>query len=322
MSETVQNVISSQLLSRARPLIMSDSAEPPEHLGGFFPRGQVSIISSKPGVGKTWFTLLNIRNITNDGCKCILLNGESGADIIGQRLALLGWDIDANYGIMLTSADYPDYDMLSLNSPKGWEALMSIIAEYGCDAIFVDSLLAFVDKDESDMKTMRDVLMRLSRLAQKKNCAVVVNHHLRKNIANNADPSINDVIGSSAISRIACCMYSIVKDDNDCVVSCQKSWYKAPANYVFRLDYSSGSLLFRNKLGVVLEKDCRGIILHTLSLKQGEWLSFVQIKAASNMSTRSLRRWLPQLVNNNQILSRRGNGNELEYSSLVFEQVP
>lgn len=290
---------------------------PPEMMGGLFPRGHISIVASKPGVGKTWHTLMTIRTITQDGGRCVLLNGESGYQIIAQRVALLGWTISQDECAVFSSVDAIPYGGINIDDEKGWSNITTICNKIKPDAIFIDSLLAFINRDESDMASMRGVFARLMRLAQAMDCAVIVNHHLRKGSGTVDVPSIDDYIGSSAISRIACCMFSLTESsDGNVNVTCQKSWYEKPKSYSWRLQKHDGMLSFVSSLGADIMTSTVSLVRKELMNKPEEWKTSAQIYEAfrTTKTYRTIQRCLQTLVKRGEVETQAtGEKNTLLY---------
>lgn len=283
------------IMTLARSLKASSAArELPEFLGGLFPRKQISVIASKPGVGKTWFTLLNIRNITGEGLKCILFNGETGFDIIQERITLLGWTIPDNLCLCFNSNEALKAGGITVDDEQGWRNLTTICGQFKPDAIFIDSLLAFMGSDESEMKAMRDIFTRLKNLAESLDLAVVINHHLRKS-SGTEFISIDDFIGSSAISRIACCLFSLSNNGSDVItVECLKSWYQKSKTFSFKLTNVNNSIYITNGMGIDMAHkkidDVRSL------LNNSDWVTVAEVAAKLKMHPRSAYRCLEQLI--------------------------
>lgn len=297
--------MSSDIMSISKSLVDKNiDTTPPEMLGGLFPRGHISIVASKPGVGKTWFTLMNIRKITQDGGKCVLLNGESGYQIIAQRVALLGYDIPQDECAVFSSIDAIPYGGISIDNEKGWSNIVNICGKIHPDALFIDSLLAFISRDESDMASMRDSFARLMRLSQSLDLAVIVNHHLRKGSGVVNAPSIDDYIGSSAISRIACCMYSLTEGTSGEInVTCQKSWYEKIKSFTWRLQKSDGMISFVSSLGADIIISTITLVRKELMRTPEEWKTSTAIyEAFRNTKTyRTIQRCLQVLVKRGEV---------------------
>ena len=224
--------------------------QPPEVISNLFVRGHLNIIASKPGVGKTWLTLIKARNIANEGMVSLILNGETGYELLLLRAQKLCFSQEQGNRInVLSLSDFVDCGGLMLDDKAGWENFQKAMIAVQPDVVFVDSLLAFISSDESDMKTLRDVFGRLKLTAEKFNSAIVVNHHLRKRSGGSPSSSVagidvDDFIGSSVISRYACNMFTVKKTDDGLVtVSCVKSWFKAPNIFSYSLkDRDDGTI--------------------------------------------------------------------------------
>lgn len=297
--------MSNDIMSAAKPLVDGTiDTTPPEMLGGLFPRGHISIVASKPGVGKTWFTLMNIRKITQDGGRCVLLNGESGYQIIAQRVALLGYDISQDECVVFSSVDAIPYGGISIDDEKGWRNIVNICNKVQPDAVFVDSLLAFISRDESDMASMRGSFARLMRLAQTLDLAVIVNHHLRKGSGVVDAPSIDDYIGSSAISRIACCMYSLTENaDGGINVTCQKSWYEKLKAFSWKLQKHDGMISFVSSLGADIITSTISLVRQELMKKPEEWKTSTAVyeRFRDVKTYRTIQRCLQVLVKRGEV---------------------
>lgn len=272
----------------------SEQRELPEFLGSLFPRKQITVIASKPGIGKTWFTLLNIRKITGEGLKCVLFNGETGFDIIQDRITLLGWTIPENLCLCFNSNEALKLGGITVDDQEGWKNFVTICNTFKPDAIFIDSLLAFMGSDESEMKAMRDIFTRLKNLAETLNLAVVINHHLRKS-SGQEFISIDDFIGSSAISRIACCLFSLTNNGTDVItVECLKSWYQKPKTFNFKLSNFGNSMYITNGLGADMAHkkidDVRTFLQHN------DWVTVAEVAAKLQMHPQSTYRCLEQLI--------------------------
>lgn len=214
---------------------------PPELLSGMYVRGHVNIVASKPGVGKTWLTLIKARSLAREGLRTLLFNGESGYELLQYRAAKIGFGPELAKELSVVNMfDAQKDGGLLMDDPTGWKNIQSLVAVVEPDVIVFDSFVAFLGSDESEMKTVRDTFVRLKLLAERYECAVVLNHHLRKKATGTktetgVEVDIDDFIGSSVIGRLACNMFAVYKDADLVKTVCVKSWYKKPRDFAFIL---------------------------------------------------------------------------------------
>lgn len=212
----------------------------PSFVGALFPRKQISVLASPPGMGKTWLSLAWAFDISIDGyihgvqvfspaAKVLFFCGEAGYDIMAERCNLLTSDKNPENINIVTLEEESE---LSLVTEEGFSRVCQLAKGY--DIIIFDTLISFCGVEENSAKEMGDVFRRLRRMATTFNCAIVVNHHLRKIKSSDGaiERSLDDVIGSSAISRLAALVLICSRVEGRVKVRCVKTWYKEPTPFI------------------------------------------------------------------------------------------
>ena len=297
----------------------------PELLGGYFPRGQVSVVASKPGTGKTWLMLLLAKKMSESLCTCTILNGECGIGVLAQRVKLLQWNLP-HVGVYDLSESL-SYGGLMLDDKSGWENITKICKADATDCLYVDSLVSFMNADESELRGTRSVLARLLRLATTLDIAIVLNHHLRKSSSEQSSSGVtlDDVIGSSAISRIACNVYGVKAGINGsgATLTCLKTWYRKPQDLSFRLvlDEVKNKLVMQTSDVGPKQAGVRELVCKTL-LQEHEPRTAEELAELSGLPLRSCQRALTGLVSMGSIKRSRVQGiNVIKYVYEVPEEL-
>lgn len=227
-------------------------------VGGIYPLRHLSILASAPGVGKTWTIIKQICNLSragyvfgsdcsiNNGCKSLLFCGETGIDIIHQRVYQMNEDYNDDLISIYTAGDMANAKIpYSLDTPEGRQTFDNIISGEKPGIVFIDTLISFRNGDENSAQETAQTLGALQGIAQRNNCAVVISHHLRKKKkGDTTGVTMDDIIGSSALTRL-CSMALIITHDeinNENTTKCVKSWWKKPNPYTWKIDYVDGHL--------------------------------------------------------------------------------
>lgn len=191
-----------------------------ERIAGLYPRGYMSILAAQAGTGKTWFmeyiacalsvggNILNGLVPNSKRMKTVIFAGETGKYLLAKRLQATNWPYDKSRvkvydAIELQREEIP----ILLNTTEGRATLIQILETERPDVIFFDTLISFHAADESKQGEMTSIITFLLKVAEAFNCAVVLNHHLRKR--NNkvtktpTTPNQDDVIGSNVAVRMA-----------------------------------------------------------------------------------------------------------------------
>lgn len=203
-----------------------------ERIAGLYPRGYMSIFAAQAGTGKTWFmeyiacalsvggNILSGLVPNSKRMKTVIFAGETGKYLLAKRLQATNWPYDKERvkvydAIELQREEIP----ILLNTPEGRATVIQILENERPDVIFFDTLISFHSADESKQGEMTSIVTFLLKLAEAFNCAVVLNHHLRKRSNKNtkipATPNQDDVIGSNVAVRMAASVFIAFDSAND-----------------------------------------------------------------------------------------------------------
>lgn len=193
--------------------------------------GKITLFAGEPGVGKSQL-LLYIASILSNGskfhgesrpcekAKTLLISGEDSTyDTIKPRLAALKADISQiDYVNGIESADAEGnkyYVTISLA-----EHLLDIekeIVKNQYKLIIIDPISMYLgDLDENKNKEIRDIMGRLTALAERNNLAIILNSHFTKPSGKTTNTNaIYRVMGSIGFAGAARIIYGIVKDPED-----------------------------------------------------------------------------------------------------------
>ncbi|MBR0221355.1 MAG: AAA family ATPase, partial [Synergistaceae bacterium] len=187
-----------------------------EIIGGLFPRGKLSMIASAPGVGKSWATLYlacllskgrNIFDFDKIGTpvKTLVFCGEGGEEEPILRFKGTEWDNNSDNVILIDENNLLEENIdLLLTHEAGQRNVKRFIEYHRPAVVFIDSLIAFSDKDENSSKEMDGLLKFLTRITKKYDIALVLSHHTRKRKMNEraAEQNLDEIIGTSSFARV------------------------------------------------------------------------------------------------------------------------
>lgn len=237
----------------------AERLNPVDFVGGVFPKRQLSIIASEPGCGKTWAMLKFCADLSNgyqfgkffghsfgyEERKCMMLIGDTGKEMIIDRLNKLDLKYikEQNYIFYFISDMITEKYPFLLNTEEGRSSIQSLIHFERPDIVFFDTLISFMTGDENSAKEIGEIFIGLRGMAEEENCAIVLNHHLRKTAkgeGHRKSVSLNDVIGSSAMARLSSLMIGMTRDrnypDRNIVkVQSVKTWYKEIRSFEFEI---------------------------------------------------------------------------------------
>ena len=206
---------------------LSVDNEPVDLIAKMFPVGYVTILASKPGVGKTWFLHKLACDVSIGGStmpfgyseperRVVYLSGETGVQLLNKRQALTNWRYnERNLSIYSLGDAISNNVSLFLDDTDGRNNLVEILREENPELLIIDTLISFHRQDESAQKEITDIYAFLSKIATKFDCAVLISHHLRKSKASSVTAinsmSQDEVIGTSAMARLASTVFAIYR---------------------------------------------------------------------------------------------------------------
>lgn len=178
--------------SRFKPLDLTMPPPPVRWVvDGMFCRGDVHLLIGEPGIGKSWLTMALAtgvadrwddylgRRIVEHG-RVLYVDEENPADLIYDRFAKLGLDIDAARNIRYINNQ-------GLRLDKNPEPLVEEALEFDPALIVLDSLSRLHTQDENNSGAMAELFgASLKPLARETGAAVVLIHHVNKSDSNSA----------------------------------------------------------------------------------------------------------------------------------------
>ena len=235
-------------------------AEEPVKYVGLFPRGYVSLVAGEPGVGKTWFMLDVARSVADgrlgmgdpyepyERGKVLLFAGETGVRMLVDRMNQLGGVENLNRIQVISSHQMARMDIdVMLNTAIGRKNIEDAIRDYRPDIVFIDTVISFMGdgKDESSQVDMSDSIRVLGVLANTCNTAIVLLHHFRKRASKASEEarSQNEVIGTSAFTRLTSLVIGLERKGEVRYVHCLKSWWKEFNPFSFRIIDKGGKVV-------------------------------------------------------------------------------
>jgi len=217
-----------------RRTLRKDLSVTPTEFVGAFPKKGVSIIASKPGVGKTWYVLYNIISLSRQGFKTCTFFGDCPPNVVYDRINNLedsGEDIPEEMKQMYFLTDaVREKQQMFLTVPEGLHNFCEVLHYERPDVVFIDTFSSLTDIEESSQKDTAELFQKLIVIAEKYNCAIVIIHHLRKSSRKERAMSVDldDIIGSSIITRLASLVVVLTKDRETgrVYINVVKTWYQ------------------------------------------------------------------------------------------------
>lgn len=146
----------------------------------YIPYGKVTIIQGDPGEGKTSLALY-LTSILSNGGEIPLTKTHSPAQIIIYQNAEDGVSDTIKPRLERYGANCDKVCYLRDGAERAIESLENAIAETGARMVILDPIQAFLgDSDLQRANNVRPVMTRLSRIAEQKQCAIILVGHLTK----------------------------------------------------------------------------------------------------------------------------------------------
>ena len=246
-------------------LLTEELANESVDMCGIFPRGFCTIIAGEPGIGKTWLMLSIAQSVAEGSVgigscvtrypkgRALIFAGETGISLLAQRAQLLGGIKPLESVRVISSHELAKMDIdCMVNTAIGRKNIESCIDEFRPDVVFIDTLISFMGdgKDESSQVDMTDSLRGLSGIASKYNLAMILLHHFRKRAQGvGGNKGLDDVIGTSAFTRLAGMVIGIEKKNNLRTVRCLKSWWQEFAPFQFVIKNEGANVVIKQDYG-------------------------------------------------------------------------
>lgn len=211
----------------------------------WIPRGFLTIVGAYTGVGKSAFVLGSIAKAVIHNIP--FLDGQSpqctGKVIWCDTEASQGGNVDRifNWGIDSGSIIMPNgepIDEFKADNPKDLSGLRGRAIQEDAQLIVFDTFRGAHDGDENSSQ-INDLMVKLSRLAQELQIAVILIHHCRKK--SESDPWAKPTLrGSSAIEAMARSIIMLETQTSDLseivrVYSCKHNFCRKPEEFGFKI---------------------------------------------------------------------------------------
>jgi RecA-family ATPase len=189
-----------------------------------FAKGYVGFIFGEAGSKKTWLLIDMSINLSNgidvfngievEQSKVLLFEGDTPDPMIRERLKQLGGRLNDEYFQYVNryTADQKGID-ISLSSKKGRKYIEKCIETFRPDIVIFDTLISFIDADESkqdEMKKIVDALENMRRII----IAIfwyVITQESENQGKKRGKLDQSDLIGSSVLNRLASVILAVDK---------------------------------------------------------------------------------------------------------------
>lgn len=230
-----------------------------EFVGGFFARKHVTILASKAGIGKTWYIIKLLADLSVGGTiflsqayyqppmKCLLFVGETNVSLVIERFKLLRSRVNFDNIVIVSYMEAArSHQFFDLDTKGGAELISQAIKGVNPDIVVFDTLMSFRRDDENSAQSTRDMMSRLQFIADNGNAAILATHHLRKSDKKERHQNIDqdEIIGSSALVRLSSSAFIMTKNYNAVALHCVKSWWKVPPKLAYLMKEIGGQIEF------------------------------------------------------------------------------
>jgi putative DNA primase/helicase len=241
--------------NQAFSIVRMDSVEPAavEWLWtGWLAAGKLHLMAGMPGVGKSFVTCdLASRITTGDGwpdgsaaapiSDVIFLSGEDGlADTIRPRLDAHGADVSRVHVLqarLIRGITETEERQVSLQ--RDADQLDALLADNpAVRVLFIDPIAEYLgDVDSHKNSAVRSALAPLSRIAERRNVAIVAVSHFHKGSEGPAIYRANGSIAFTALARIAWAFVRDIEDaDRVLMLPIKNNLHRRPDGLAYRID--------------------------------------------------------------------------------------
>lgn len=196
-----------------------------EKLGGL-PKGYLTLLAARPGMGKTTLSMQIARNVAASGAKALFISLEMTGMELWLKAALgvaeISWkdystgEVPAGTKNRLQNEVIPElmhnlgnrlYVYDKDQSSTTTEMVDKIIDEQKPDIVIVDHLAYLADEHENEIKRLGMICRRLRNIAQTRNVAMLLLHHANRSTDDRKnqtkEPRMSDIRGSGEIEQAA-----------------------------------------------------------------------------------------------------------------------
>jgi hypothetical protein len=324
---------------------IKDDASPIEHIGGIFPRGDVTVFFGKSGCGKTIWLDCITRQLSEGGTimdgfrkgeparKIIFFEADANKKLFETRKYAFRFGGNAeNLKHVFTRELVQKGIWLDIATDEGYALVYKIADIEHPDVMIFDTLQGFHTLDENRADEMKPLFMKFVQLATKFNCAIVVIHHARKN-GTKFKPgrlSAEDAQGSNIFLREAGAVIVLEKltlaEKTIHVFSLKKSWANPTKDDWFGFEFKETGLYDTyTRLAFELFPDTgetKTNVLKRVIAERDGWFSVGDIeKDAPNASRALIKKVLSEMAEAS-LLEKSGVGKATRYQAIPFGVSP
>jgi RecA-family ATPase len=320
--------------------VIEGDSVPIEHIGGVFPRGDITMLFGKSGCGKTIWLDCFTRQLSEGGeimdgfrkdeppRKIIFFEADAPLKLFATRKYMYRWNgDDKNLKHVFTRELLKRDIWLDLATDEGYGLIRRVAEEECPDMMIFDTLQGFHTKDENKANEMKPLFMRFVHLATDFNCAVVVIHHARKGGTKFKTERLSDedAQGSNIFLREAGAVIVLEKlalaEKTKHVFSLKKSWANATKDDWFGFEFKEEGL-YQKYMKLAFELfpetgETKTSMLKRAIMNKEGWFSSSDIThAVPNVSQSYVKKVLSEMVEAS-LLEVDGRGRNTKYKVIL-----
>ena len=183
----------------------------------FLQIGEYTVVFGNSGTGKTFYTALNCAAVTTgkyptgekqEPKPVLYVSGEETFDEVIDRIIRCGGN--QNYYTVIDCSD-----SVGLNIDEGFDDFLSIVRYYKPKLLVLDPWQCFLGRnvDMNRQNVLRPILQKLTLLAKKVDCSIIVVSHVNKK--DQGSDANNAASGSSELINACRSAIRLVEDEKD-----------------------------------------------------------------------------------------------------------
>jgi hypothetical protein len=320
---------------------IKDDTSPIEHIGGIFPRGDVTVLFGKSGCGKTIWLDCITRQLSEGGeimdgfrkdeppRKIIFFEADANKKLFETRKYTFRFGGNTgNLKHVFTRELVQKGIWLDIATDDGYGLVNKIADVERPDVMIFDTLQGFHTLDENKASEMKPLFMKFVQIATKFNCAIVVIHHARKD-GTKFKPgrlSAEDAQGSNIFLREAGAVIVLEKlslaEKTIHVFSLKKSWANPTTDDWFGFEFKETGLYDTyTRLAFELLPDTgetKTSVLKRAIAERDGWFSVGDIEKDAPNTSRTLIKMVLSEMAEASLLEKDGKGRGAKYRVISF----
>ncbi len=138
-------------------------------------------------------------------------------------------------------------------------------------------------------------MQRFVKLANETKCAIVINHHLRKGNAKQGD-DLDEIIGSSVLTRLASVVLTMKKHDDIVTISCAKNWFTTTDTTKFKLLNHKGAITTIESLYTTSITNSVGLFEYVKAKPKDTTFNVSELAKVGNIAVSTMRDLVKRLI--------------------------